>query len=176
MGERRLVALFTAGLLGAALTFAPVSRAASETTCIGRAEVFQINPGISMEPSSGMVMTVVAGSEECNGPVEGYQPTGTIHTRHVFAYGYVDPDTCSAIEVKGWADHSIPTAHGLVVLRNHFTAAMNLSDPAHAGAFKGERFSGQAVIRPVEGDCIKAPMTKMEAGWIGHWHGKSPGT
>ena len=127
---------------------------------------------IGMEPSTGTVNTVVAGSEECNGPIEGYQPTGTIHTRHYFAYGYVDPDTCDAIEVKGWADHSIPTASGLVVLRNPFTAALKLSDPAHAGAFKGERFSGQALIRPVEGDCIHSPMIKMEAGWIGHWHGK----
>jgi hypothetical protein len=172
MGERRLIALLTTGLLGAALTFAPVSHGAPETTCIGRAEVFQLSPGISMEPSTGTVNTVVAGSEECNGPIEGYQPTGTIHTRHYFAYGYVDPDTCDAIEVKGWADHSIPTASGLVVLRNPFTAALKLSDPAHAGAFKGERFSGQALIRPVEGDCIHSPMIKMEAGWIGHWHGK----
>lgn len=67
------------------------------------------------------------------------------------------------------------SVHGLVVLRNHFTAAIKLSDPTRAGAFKGERFSGQAVAWPVEGDCIKAPMTRMEIAWKGHWHGKSAG-
>lgn len=128
-----------------------------------------------MEPTTGTITTVVNGTEECNGPIEGYQPTGTIRTRHSVTYGYLDPDTCSGVEGKGFADHSIPTANGIVVLRNPFTATFNpLSDPpARSGTFVGERFSGRFWLRPIEGDCVNSPLTRIEVGWFGNWHGKA---
>lgn len=60
-----------------------------------------------------------------------------------------------------------------MVRRNHFTATLYpLSDPANAGAFTGERLSGRAFIQSVEGDCVNSPLTSIEVGWIGTWHGK----
>lgn len=171
---RRLAILIATAILGFIWTDTSVSQAGLSTVCTGRAEMMELTPGWSIEPTTGTIMTVVNGTEECNGPIEGYQPTGIIRTRHSIAYGYVDPDTCSAQEVKGFADHLIPTADGILVLRNPFTATFNpLSDPpGTSGTFEGERFSGRFWYRPIEGDCVKSPLTRIEAGWVGTWHGK----
>jgi hypothetical protein len=177
VSRRLLVALMTAGFLGAVLAAAPASQAQSSTTCIGRQDVMQITPGWSLEPTTGSMVTVVDGTEECNGPVEGYQPTGPIRTRHSVTYGYVDPDTCSRFTVKGWIDRSIPTADGIVVLRVYFTGGLDPSSdpPARWGTFEGDRDSGRFWFRPIEGDCVHSPLTRVEAGWIAFFkssHGK----
>jgi hypothetical protein len=156
-------------------TSAPVSQAGLSTTCIGRAEVFRVRPGLSTEPNSGTITTEVQGIEECNGPVEGHQPTGIIRTSHgEVTYGIPNPATCSALLFSGWADHAIPTAHGTIILRNHFRGYFDpLSDPLKAGTIEGDRFSGRFLFRPVEGNCVTSALTRFEAEWIGTWHGKS---
>jgi hypothetical protein len=167
----------TAGFLGSVLAAAPASQAESSTVCIGRTDIMQITPGWSQKPTSGTVITVVDGTEECNGPVEGYQPTGPIRTRHSVTYGYANPDTCpTKLTVKGWVDHAIPTADGIVVLRNNITGGLDPSSdaPARWGTFEGDRDSGRFWFRPLEGDCIHSPMTRVEAGWIAFFK-SSPG-
>ena len=166
------MALVTVGVLVAAFTLASVGRATPETFCIGRSEVVELSPGVSMKPSAGTGHTVVTGAVECTGPIEEHQPTGPISTTHFFNYGYAGPDTCTDMEIKGWVDYSVPTATGLVVLRNHFTETVKpLSDPSHTLMFNGDRFSGRALIQSAEGDCVTSPLTRLKFGWIGHWHG-----
>jgi hypothetical protein len=174
VSRRLLVAVVTAGFLSSVLAAAPASQAESSTICIGRSEILQIAPGLSRNPTTGTGITTANGSEECSGSVEGHQPTGTISTRHDMVYGYLDPDTCSGQEYKGWVDHSIPTAGGVVVIRNHFTATFEPSSdpPVTSGTFQGERLSGRFWLRPLEGDCVTTPLTRIEVGWIGIWHGK----
>ena len=71
MSRRLFVALVTAGLLGSMLAAAPASLAESSTICIGRQDTMQLSPGLSLAPTTGPVNTVVDGTQECNGPVEG---------------------------------------------------------------------------------------------------------
>jgi hypothetical protein len=174
MNRRLFVALVTAGFLGSVSAAAPASMAESSTICTGRQDTMQLNPGLSLEPTTGPVVTVVDGTQECTGPVEGYQPTGPIRTRHSFTYGYADPDTCGKITAKGWNDYFIPTAGGIVVLRNHFTGGLDPSSdpPANSGSFEGERTSGRFSLKPIEGDCVNSPLTRIEVSWISTWHGK----
>ncbi|MGH9035953.1 MAG: hypothetical protein ACRD0O_09320 [Acidimicrobiia bacterium] len=160
------------GLVGLPLGIIPAVRAEPTTVCTGR-EVFRVAPGLSMEPTTGTIQTAgEPGSEECSGTVEGHQPTGTVRTVHSALYGYLDPDTCHALEVKAYADHSIPTADGVVTYRNHFTASFNPSkDGVMSGAFEGDHFSGRFSLRPLEGDCVNSPLTMFEGYWVGTWHG-----
>lgn len=139
--------------------------------CIGRADIIQVAPGWSLEPTTGTATTVIDGKEECNGPVEGYHPTGPIGTHHEMTYGYLQPNTCSDLEVKGWLDYSIPTADGVVVIRNHFTGTFHPSSdpPGKAGTFDGDHSSGRFWLTPIEGDCVHSPLTRFEAGWIATW-------
>jgi hypothetical protein len=172
MSSRRLVTVLLPGLLTTVVTVVPVG-AQSATYCTGT-DVIRINPGLSMStPTSGTLQSEGGkGTEECHGPVDGYEPTGSIKVVHSAIYGYIDPDTCGALEAKAFAVHSLPTAKGEVEFTNHFTASFKpLSDGLMAGSFKGDHFSGRFTLRPLEGDCITAPLTLFEGIWEGTWHG-----
>jgi hypothetical protein len=161
-------------LLVASAISAPDTHAQVPTICTGT-DVIRVRPGLSMTPSSGTMKSVGnEGAEECHGPMDGHQPTGTITVVHSAHYGYVDPDTCSGIEAKAYAIHSVPTARGVVRLVNHFTASANaLEDGVMTGAFEGDRLSGRFALRPLEGDCVNSPLTLFEGIWEGTWHGKA---
>lgn len=177
MSQRRLRGLAAVGLVGSFLTVTPAGRAEPSTVCTGR-EVFRVSPGLSWsEPTTGTIKTAgEQGTEECSGPIEGHQPTGTIRTVHSAFYGYIDPDTCRGLEAKAYADHTIPTAGGIVTFRNHFTASFNPSrDGVMSGAFEGDHFSGRFTLRPLEGDCVSSPLTMFEGYWAGTWHGPPAG-
>ncbi|MGH8973698.1 MAG: hypothetical protein ACRD0C_10905 [Acidimicrobiia bacterium] len=174
---RRLRALLATGLLVSVVTVTPTSRAESGTMCTGR-EIFRVTPGLTWsDPTTGTIKTAAdQGNEECSGPIEGHQPTGTVRTVHSALYGYLDPDTCGALEVKAYADHSIPTATGVVTFRNNFTASFNPGkDGVMSGAFEGDHFSGRFGLRPLEGDCVNSPLTMFEGYWVGTWHGARQG-
>lgn len=160
------------GVQGMVVTSVP-AEAEPSTYCTGT-DVIRIRPGLSASaPSSGTMQSEGGkGTEECHGPVDGDQPTGTIKVVHSAMYGYIDPDTCGALEVKAFAVHSVPTARGEVNRTNHFTASFKpLSDGVMAGSFKGDQFSGRFTLRPLEGDCITSPLTLFEGIWEGTWHG-----
>jgi hypothetical protein len=172
MRSRRLVGLVLPVLVGTVVTAVPAD-AALATMCTGT-DVIRVSPGLSMStPSSGTLQSEGGhGTEECHGPVDGHQPTGSIKVVHSATYGYVDPDTCGALEAKAFAVHSVPTAEGEMEFTNHFTASFKpLSDGVMAGSFKGDHFSGRFTLRPLEGDCITSPLTLFEGYWEGTWHG-----
>lgn len=170
MSHSRLVVIVALGLLAGVLI---VPAEGSEATlCIARAEQMRISPGFSSTASAGMVVTELDGIEQCFGPMDGHHPTGPVRTHHVMKYGWRDPDTCTSMEFKGYADHAIPTAKGVVVIRNHFTGNL---DPAKQGimsaSFQGTKFSGRFGAQPLEGDCVTSPLTLIEVFFQGIWHG-----
>jgi hypothetical protein len=159
-------------VLGMAFTVVPAEADVS-TYCTGT-DVIRISPGLSASsPSSGTLGSEGGkGTETCHGPVDGDQPTGDIKVVHSAVYGYIDPDTCGALEAKAFAVHSVPTQRGMVERTNHFTASFKpLSDGVMAGSFKGDHFSGRFTLRPLEGDCVTSPLTLFEGIWEGTWHG-----
>ena len=172
MSSRRLVAVLLPGVLGSVLPVVPAG-AEPPTYCTGT-DVIPVRPGLSLAtPSSGTLQSEGGqGAEECHGPVDGYQPTGSIRVVHSGLYGYIDPDTCGGVEAKAFAVHSVPTPKGEVDLTNHFTATFKpLSDGVMSGSFTGDHFSGRFVLRPLEGDCVTSPLTLFEGIWEGAWHG-----
>jgi len=171
VSRRVLAAVATAGILAAVGQPASAGQAEPSTICIGRQDIMQISPGWSSEPTTGTGATVADGTLECNGPLEGYQPTGPIRTHHEMVYGYLHPDTCSDLEVKGTLDYTIPTEAGIVVITNHFTGTFQPSSdqPGRSGTFEGDHTSGRFWLRPIDGDCVHAPLTRLEAGWISTW-------
>lgn len=174
-GLRAVVVAVAAVMVGWAGMAVPVVPAEAElsTYCTGT-DVIRISPGLSATtPSSGTMQSEGdKGTEQCHGPVDGDEPTGAINVVHSAMYGYVDPDTCGALEVKAFAVHSVPTSRGRMERVNHFTASFKpLSDGVMAGTFKGDRFSGRFTLRPLEGDCLTAPLTLFEGIWEGTWHG-----
>jgi hypothetical protein len=172
MRSGHLAVVLLLGVQGTVLTSAP-AKAEPSTYCTGT-DVIRIRPGLSASaPSSGTLESEGGrGREECHGPVDGEQPTGTIKVVHSAMYGYMDPDTCGALEAKAFAVHSIPTQRGQVNRTNHFTASFKpLSDGVMAGSFKGDHFSGRFILRPLEGDCVTSPLTLFEGIWEGTWHG-----
>jgi hypothetical protein len=172
MSRRLVVALVTVGFLGSVVVAAPASQAESSTVCVGRGDAFELRPGLSMAAGSGTGVTVVAGQVQCTGPLDGYQPTGPITSRHFFTYGDHRANTCTHFEARGWVDYYVPTSNGIVVLRNNFTGGIKLSDPADAMVIHGDHLTGRAFVQSVEGDCVTTPLTKMEVGWVGQWHDK----
>lgn len=87
-------------------------------------------------------------------------------------YGSLHPDTWSELDFKGTLDYAIPTVAGVVVITNHFTGTFHSSfdPPGKSGTFDGDHTSGRFWLRPIEGDSIHSPLTRVEAGWISTWH------
>ena len=170
MRSRRLVALVSTVVAASTVPLATVRWAAANTVCVGRSDLFRLTPGLSTTPSSGTGVTEMMGQVQCTGPLDGHRPTGPITSRHVFTYGNRGPDSCSEFDAKGWVDYFVPTADGVVVLRNNFTGGVTLSDPADAFVIHGDHLTGRAFVQSVEGDCVTTPVTKMEVGWVGQWH------
>jgi hypothetical protein len=169
MSRRLRIVVVSAAFLGSGLIFAPAGRAESSTVCVGRADIIQITPGWSMEQVAGTGTTVVDGTQDCSGPLEGHHPTGTMRTHHEFVYRTLEG--CGDLDVKGLVDYSIPTADGVVHITNNFVATLHPSSdpPGKSGTFEGDHASGRFFLRPIEGDCVHAPLTRFEAGWVATW-------
>jgi hypothetical protein len=160
----------TAAFFGSGLATAPAGQAESSTVCVGHADIMQLSPGWGMRPTAGTGASVIEGTQNCSGPLEGHQPTGTMRTHHEFVYG--SQPGCADLDIHGWVDYSIPTANGIVHIRNNFTATLHpASDPpGKSGTFEGDHASGRFFLRPIDGDCVHAPLTRFEGGWIATWN------
>lgn len=136
---------------------------AEGTPCTGEADL-TISPGLSNSPSSGTwTADERAGTITCTGKVNGYDVTGPGTFGGHGRYGTKDPDTCGGGEAEGIHLISIPTSSGTQNITNEHSAVYG---PLKGGAvvggeFTGPRFSGTFEARPVEGDCVTAPMTKV---------------
>jgi hypothetical protein len=166
-----LTSVTTAALFSSVLLVAPAGQAQQATECTGKA-VFTMTPGLSETPSSG-THNGRNGTEDCNGPLQGENPTGPIAVEWDGRYGTADPDTCSS-GGEGWAVayHYVPTANGTKIVRVIALIKYGgVSNGVLSGTFEGDYFSGTLrITKPVEGDCLTSPMTKTELTWAGTWH------
>lgn len=168
----RFMLIIALALLGSGASVAPV-HGAEGTPCKG-SFVIVIDPGLSMEPSTGKHYSEAPGMVECEGPVNGHVATGTGTLTQEGRYGVDDPDSCQAGGEADGTDHlTVPTADGAQKVDSAFIAVfgkMSNKNGPLGGEFKGTRFSGSFTIEPLEGDCISRPVTKAKINFEGILH------
>lgn len=133
-----------------------------------------LDPGLSMNPSTGMHYSARPGMLECHGPVNGRQPTGAGTVSEDGPYGTVDPDSCmSGGEATGTDRLTVPTADGPQKINSEFTATygkLSNKNGIFGGEFTGTRFTGSFTFRVLEGDCVTSPITKVRVTGEGVIH------
>lgn len=133
-----------------------------------------VDPGLSMEPSTGIYHTDGVGTLNCQGPVNGRQPTGLGTLGFEGRYGTVDPDSCmSGGEATGTDHLTIPTADGLQQITSEYTAVygkLSNENWVFGGQFTGTRFTGRLRFTLLEGDCVTSPVTKIRVTGEGLIH------
>jgi hypothetical protein len=121
-----------------------------------------LEPGLAVVPSSGVFTSGgETGTVTCDGPVRGIVPTGPGTLGVEGRYGTKDPDTCFAGEGEGRFSFTFPTAAGPGQRSNVFTFSFSLVGLSGSG-FSGDGFGGGFdEVRPVEGDCLIRPVTRI---------------
>ena len=141
------------------------SQAGDEVHCVNVHEVV-LSPGLSVQGSAGSITAPVVETMECHGPINGRMPTGIgSYGEEPGRYGTADPDTCQdGGEGDGVFFASIPTADGDLELRAPYTYTFGdlVSNPGFvSGQFKGDGVRGTFKVRPLEGDCVTSPITRV---------------
>ncbi len=169
--HKALVAIFILALVGAG---GAVPVRAEVTRCKFEFEMI-LSPGLSITPSSGTHRSGGPGTLECEGLVNGKQPTGVGTLGEEGRYGTKDPDSCtSGGEADGVDILRVPTANGFETVVSEFTGTygdVSTKGGVISGKFEGSRFSGTVNFVPTQGDCITAPVTKVHAFGEGILHG-----
>lgn len=164
---RRLgVVLLTGCLMSVGLFGSGHVGADSGTTCVIE-HLVSLEPGLSVQGSSGTFEDKVLGTASCDGPVNGVTPTGpgTFHDKG--RYGTKDPDSClGGGEGEGAYTMVFPTAAGDQTVVLPFT--LKYGDPSTKNGpvaihTRGEGWIGEFGGTPKEGDCVSKPVTKVLA-------------
>lgn len=147
--------------------------AAEETHCTG-SFIIILEPGLSTEPSTGKHYSESPGTVDCDGAVNGRDPTGTGTLTQEGDYGTNDPDTCQSGGEATGTDHlTVPTADGSQKIDSPFTATygrLSNKNGFFGGEFKGSRFTGSFKLEVLEGDCVSRPVTKARVTFEGLLH------
>lgn len=155
-----LMLSFVASLMG----MGPVAHAGGELHCTSIHDV-DISPGLSIRPSSGTVKAVSGSTIECDGPVNGHDPTGPGSYYEDARYGTKDPDTCQeGGEVEGVFAFTIPTTGGDQKVSAVFILSygdLSTRGGVVSGQFQGDGFRGTVDVTPLEGNCVVEPVTKI---------------
>jgi hypothetical protein len=150
-------------IAGLGVVAAP-ARGAEPTRCLAEFDV-TISPGLSSSPSSGTYTTEgETGTITCEGPINGYRPTGAGRRGEHGTYGLTDPDTCaSGGEGTQVLSLTIPTTGGdqHVTDEGIFTYGPLEGGGAYGGSFRGKRMRSTFQVTPVEGDCVTTPVTRV---------------
>jgi hypothetical protein len=159
------ILLSAAVALGSSLlVVGPAAKAAEGAPCTAEVDL-SLAPGLSNSPSSGTWTTNgETGTISCTGTLNGNKITGPGTIGGEGRYGTRDPDTCGGGgEAEGPHFISIPTSSGTEHIRNDHVATYGPleGDGVVGGEFHGPRFSGTFEARPVDGDCVSAPITKV---------------
>lgn len=164
--------LLTAALLGLVLGPGPAGRAEQGTVCTFTHPV-TAKPGLSMTPGSGTFHSNgETGTIECDGPIQGQEPTGPGTLGIVGEYGTEDGDTCAGGEGRATHIFTIPTEKGSVHVEDPLTFTFGYKGGGPLGAkFHGKSFSGEVGLTPKKGDCITEPLTEWVAKGRGIFHG-----
>jgi hypothetical protein len=144
-------------------------RAASATACTYEADL-TLAPGLSTSPSSGtFTSTGETGTMICNGPVNGKPPSGPGKIGFSGHYGTKSGETCQSGGAGDYTtSYTIPTSSGPQHVTDNGTFTYGgIQGGVFSGQFQGARMTGTFQVRPTQGDCLTAPMTKI------HESGKS---
>lgn len=151
----------------AATFLAPASVTAAEsgTECEATFDLV-IEPGFTSEPSSGTFgpLNGEPGTIECEGPVNGEEPTGPGTWTVSGNYGAEDGASCqSGGEGDGTQEWSVPTDGGeeQVVNEITFTFGALQGGGGFGGEFVGDTYDGDFEVTPKKGDCVSEPLTEI---------------
>ena len=161
-----VVVPFAASPAGAQLPGSdPGARSPKDTHCLARFDV-TLSPGLSMTPSSGTLSTNgETGTNSCNGPINGFNPTGPGSRGEAGRYGVDGPSSC--MHPDGGAAWTItftmPTTGGPQHLefpvRGTYGALQG--GGLYGGTFSGDGMYGKFRVTVLEGDCTTKPITKV---------------
>lgn len=150
-------------LLGVFSVGVSPATAQQPTHCVGEFDV-TISPGLSNSPSSGTFTTNgETGSITCDGPVNGYQPTGVGHRGEQGNYGINGPDTCASGGEGDMAlSFTIPTTGGdqRITDTGTFTYGPLEGGGTYGGTYTSKRMRSTFQVTPLEGDCATSPITR----------------
>ena len=142
----------------------PEAEAAEGATC-EVTFVILLDPGFTMQGSTGRHHSEAPGVLECEGVVNGSPITGAGTLTDDGPYGTEDPDSCMSGSEGSGLDHiTLPTKDGPQVVDSQYTytAAKPSNGSPFKGQFTGSRFTGTFEFRPLQGDCVSSPITKIE--------------
>lgn len=149
----RKAAMITATLtlgLGAVGVAGTPAVAESGTHCTFQ-HTFNLDPGLSYEPSAGEFTDPGGGTAECEGPVSGSGP-------------YVDEGTYEGTcQGGGTAEGDPMFTIGDQTFTDHIK--ITFGEPSTQGGvvhaeFEGEKTKGTIELTPTKGDCIASPVTE----------------
>ena len=135
--------------------------------------VIVLDPGFSVEGSTGTHRSESAAPLTCEGAVAGSPITGAGTLTDEGPYGTEDPDGClTGSEGTGIDRITVPTEHGPQVVESRYSyfAAKPSNGWPLRGQFTGSRFTGTFELTPLQGDCVSAPITKVELQLQGVLH------
>ena len=127
--------------------------------------VIVLDPGFSIEGSTGTHRSETPAALTCEGAVGGSPITGAGALTDEGPYGTEDPDGCLTGSEGTGIDHiTVPTEAGPQVVESEYSyfAAKPANGSPLRGQFTGSRFTGTFELTPLEGDCVSAPITKVE--------------
>ncbi len=152
------------GVLALALLVPAGVSAQQATNCKATVDLV-LTPGLSNEPSSGTFTSDgETGEVECDGPVNGKEPTGKGTWGVDGHYGTKDADACtSGGEGDAMQSSTVPTRDGEEKVTNkaEFTFGALQGGGTFGGEFKGDKADGTFEVTPKEGDCISKPITRI---------------
>lgn len=157
--KRTHLLVLAAALLVAFLPLGPAGAAPNVAACIWDFEV-SITPGLSLTPAGETYTTGgETGTIDCRGflaeqPVTG---PGRIGTRGEFL-GLLGGGICPQGTGRGIHTATVPTAKGPVPVTDYYTFTFT----GLAGEFRGTTMSGTFELRPLQGDCVTAPLTRVK--------------
>jgi hypothetical protein len=159
----RIGRLLGALALLAVLIPGPTAQGDDEVHCSNVHEL-TLSPGLSIQPTAG-TFKEVSGQMDCRGMINGRTPTGPGSYSDSGRYGTTDPDTCqNGGEGDGVFSSTIPTNDGTMVLTGPYTYTYGdySANPGYvSGKFSGNGVHGTFKVRPLEGDCITKPITRV---------------
>ncbi|MGH9009020.1 MAG: hypothetical protein ACRDYF_04135 [Acidimicrobiia bacterium] len=135
--------------------------------------VIVLDPGFSIEGSTGTHYSEKPGVLQCDGAVNGRPITGAGTVSDEGPYGTEDPDSCmTGSEGTGTDRITVPTAEGQqeIVSEFSYTAAKMSNGGPFRGEFKGTRLDGTIELTVLEGDCVTKPITRVKVVGQGLLH------
>lgn len=161
-------ALIGAAALVAATLVAPTPAVAEEpdTPC-SAGVVVALNPGVSLQPSSGTLSSGQDGSLVCNGKVNGKEVVGGGTGGADGKYGVDGPNSCSKLDGKAVFKifATLPGKDGPIEWSDTVTGtyAPLGGNWFFGGSFKGQKSYGTYRITPAgpEHNCVVSPVSRL---------------